>query len=252
MLYLVEHFYSIQGEGRFVGTPSLFLRFGGCNMKCEGFGCREPLLNGTTLLGCDTIYAVNREHFAQTWQKIETLESLVEIVQSYALSRSVDIVFTGGEPLLYMDDPLLVAFLEYLHKHGHKIHFETNGSLSVDFQRFPIYKEAIFALSVKLTNSGEDAKKRVKPSVLKSIFCNAKEAYFKFSIDANVIKVEEEEEIASIVAIAPSAYVYCMPLGSSKREIEDSSEALVEFCKQKGYNFGDRLHIRIWDKERGI
>jgi organic radical activating enzyme len=43
-----------------------------------------------------------------------------------------------------------------------------------------------------------------------------------------------------------------MPLGGSKAEVEKNSEALVEFCKSKGYNFSDRLHMRIWDKEKGV
>ena len=43
-----------------------------------------------------------------------------------------------------------------------------------------------------------------------------------------------------------------MPIGSNKQEIEQNSEAIVEFCKRSGYNFSDRLHMRIWDKERGV
>jgi organic radical activating enzyme len=43
-----------------------------------------------------------------------------------------------------------------------------------------------------------------------------------------------------------------MPLGGDKQEVEKNTEPLIEFCKTKGYNFSDRLHIRIWDKEKGI
>ena len=70
MIYLVEHFYSIQGEGKYLGTPSLFFRFGGCNMKCEGFGCTETSPKGVDVLGCDTVYAVDKKHFGSTWQEI--------------------------------------------------------------------------------------------------------------------------------------------------------------------------------------
>jgi len=252
MIYLVEHFYSIQGEGKYIGTPSLFLRFGGCNMKCEGFGCKEITQDGSEILGCDTIYAVNREHFLKDWQSITRLKELVDVVKGYTLPNAVDIVFTGGEPLIYAKDPIFVKFLELVHARGHQIHFETNGSLAVDFEKFPIYKEAIFALSIKLKNSGENETKRINTCVIEKITTQAKESYFKLSVDVKNLKNDTTQEIANIAAISPKTQVYCMPLGSTKTEIEDTSEALVEFCKLKGYNFGDRLHIRIWNTEKGV
>ena len=79
MLSLVEHFYSIQGEGRYTGVPSLFFRFGGCNMRCEGFGCVQVSDSGKEVLGCDTVYAVNREHFASKWIPIIKSEQLLHV-----------------------------------------------------------------------------------------------------------------------------------------------------------------------------
>ena len=251
-LYLVEHFYSIQGEGAFVGTPSLFFRFGGCNMKCEGFGCVEEAEDGIKVLGCDTVYAVNKEHFSHNWIPIETVEPLIAIVESYDLPDGVDIVLTGGEPLIYANDTLFIAFLEKLHSMGHRITFETNGSLAVDFERHPIYKECIFALSVKLSNSHERESKRIKPDIIYSIATHSKMSFFKFSIDAESINLGLEEEIRDITQHAPFIKVYCMPLGGDKVQIEKNTEPLIEFCKAKGYNFSDRLHIRIWDANKGV
>lgn len=159
MIYLVEHFYSIQGEGRYTGTPSLFFRFGGCNMRCEGFGCKETAPDGTEVLGCDTVYAVNREHFLKKWIPIKSSDELLGILDLYDLPKKVDMVLTGGEPLIYANDDIFIDFLQKLHKKGHRITFETNGSLHVDFERYPIYKEAVFALSVKLSNSNEPLSK---------------------------------------------------------------------------------------------
>lgn len=251
-MYLVEHFYSIQGEGRYVGVPSLFLRFGGCNMKCEGFGCIESAPDGTQVLGCDTVYAVNKEHFLQNWIPITKSHELLSILDLYDLPHAVDIVMTGGEPLLYANDAVFVAFLEALVQRGHQITFETNGSMAVDFEKFPVYKECIFALSVKLSNSNERFEKRVRGDVIYSIASNAKEAFFKFSIDANSIDLGLDDEIEIITAHAPNTKVYCMPLGGSKAEVEANSEPLIEFCKEKGYNFSDRLHIRVWDQNKGV
>lgn len=252
MIYLVEHFYSIQGEGRYTGTPSLFFRFGGCNMKCEGFGCQETAADGAKVLGCDTVYAVNKEHFLQNWIPINSSNELLNILKLYELPKKVDIVLTGGEPLIYANEAIFVEFLEALYSGGHKITFETNGSLRVDFERYPIYKKCIFALSVKLENSNEPFSKRVRGDVINSIATNAKEAFFKFSIDAESINLGLEEEISEIILHSPNTQVYCMPLGGNKREVEANTEPLIEFCKSKGYNFSDRLHIRIWDQNKGV
>ncbi|MEA1982465.1 MAG: 7-carboxy-7-deazaguanine synthase QueE [Campylobacterota bacterium] len=252
MLYLVEHFYSIQGEGKYVGTPSLFFRFGGCNMKCEGFGCSEIAPNGDAVLGCDTVYAVNKEHFSQNWAAIKNTQELLNILDLYELPEAVDIVLTGGEPLIYANDPLFIGFLETLVDAGHRITFETNGSLNVDFEKYGIYKECIFALSVKLSNSNEPFSKRVRGDAIYNIASNAKDAFFKFSIDAESINLGLEEELNEILLHSPRTSVYCMPLGGDKQEVEKNTEPLIEFCKAKGYNFSDRLHIRIWDVNKGV
>jgi len=252
LIYLVEHFYSIQGEGKYTGSPSLFLRFGGCNMKCEGFGCIETSKEGSEILGCDTIYAVNKEHFSQDWTQIKSVDELVTVVKSYELPYGVDIVLTGGEPLIYANDEIFIRFLNELHKSGHRICFETNGSLNVDFDKYPVYKECIFALSVKLSNSGESLKKRINADVIHSLATESKEAFFKFSIGKDSINKALEAEIDSILCHVPKTKVYCMPLGDNKSQVEANTEPLVEFCKSKGYNFSDRLHIRIWNDEKGI
>lgn len=221
-------------------------------MKCEGFGCTEAASDGTEVKGCDTVYAVNKEYFSHNWIPINHAKELLNILNLYELPRHVDIVLTGGEPLIYASDAIFVEFLNTLHKKGHTITFETNGSLAVDFEKYPIYKECVFALSVKLSNSAEAYHKRVRGDVIYSIASNAKEAFFKFSIDAESIDLGLEEEITSIIIHSPRTKVYCMPLGGSKAEVEANTEPLIEFCKSKGYNFSDRLHIRIWDQNKGV
>ena len=252
MIYLVEHFYSIQGEGKLVGTPSLFFRFGGCNMRCEGFGCSEVAPDGSKIVGCDTVYAVNKEHFLQNWIPIKKADELLNILNLYELPHAVDIVLTGGEPLIYANDEMFIEFLEKLHKKGHRITFETNGSIGVDFTKYPIFRECIFALSVKLSNSNEPYRKRVNPDVIYSLATYSKDAFFKFSIDAESINLALEDEIEDITCHAPKTKIYCMPLGGNKAEVEKNTEPLIEFCKAKGYNFSDRLHIRVWDANKGV
>jgi len=252
MIYLVEHFFSIQGEGRYVGVPSVFFRFGGCNMRCEGFGCEQEAPDGTRVLGCDTVYAVNREHFASEWIEITDVRQLLSVLDHYELPPNVDVVMTGGEPLMYADDPIFIAFLEEIIQRGLRITFETNGSINVDFEKHPVYKACVFALSVKLENSGESYGKRIRPNTIFSLATNAKEAFFKFSIDADSIDIGLDEQIEEIISHAPGTQVYCMPVGSSRAEVEKNALPLIEYCKTKGYTYSDRLHIRIWDEVHGV
>jgi 7-carboxy-7-deazaguanine synthase len=251
MLFLVEHFYSIQGEGRYTGTPSLFFRFGGCNMRCEGFGCEAVAPDGTTISGCDTLYAVDKAFSAQ-WVGMTRLEQFLHVMELYELPDNVDIVFTGGEPLLFYEDTVLLNFLSFLQQEGHRITFETNGTILIDFEKYPLYKNCIFALSVKLSNAKEPFNRRVKPQALIAYAQNAKETFFKFAVDADSITAGLDEEIEEVSDFASSLQVYCMPLGENKKLIETNSLPLIEFCKAKGYTYSDRLHIRIWDQTHGV
>jgi len=104
-LAVVEHFYSFQGEGRYVGTPSVFVRLGGCNLGCKGFGVHTPSAKDNTIMivGCDSIKAVHNEHFAHLWEKVEDLIPLI-MGHLKGLDFKPDIVFTGGEPLLHYEN----------------------------------------------------------------------------------------------------------------------------------------------------
>ncbi|HIC43652.1 MAG TPA: 7-carboxy-7-deazaguanine synthase QueE [Sulfurimonas sp.] len=252
MIYLVEHFYSIQGEGKYLGTPSLFFRFGGCNMKCEGFGCSETSPEGAKIVGCDTVYAVDKKHFGSTWTGLENLDDLISIYNSYTLPIKADIVLTGGEPLIYGNDELFVSFIEFLQGKGHRVTFETNGALNVDFEKFRVYQKCVFALSVKLTNSGEPESKRINPEAIQNIATYAQDSFFKFTVDKESLEEGTDDEINNIIKYAPSIAVYCMPKGGSRKELEYHSEAVIDYCKLKGYVYSDRLHIRIWDDNKGV
>ncbi|MDE5828311.1 MAG: 7-carboxy-7-deazaguanine synthase QueE [Duncaniella sp.] len=92
-----EIFYSLQGEGYFTGTPAVFLRFSGCNLRC-GF--------------CDTRH---EDH---------TLMTPPEIIGRLKSYPSRHIIITGGEPSLQLDQILV----DLLHDEGYFIQIETNGT----------------------------------------------------------------------------------------------------------------------------
>jgi 7-carboxy-7-deazaguanine synthase len=129
-------------------------------------------------MGCDTVYAVDRKHFGEMWMEIEELQTLIWIMNGYKLPSHVDIVLTGGEPLIYASEPIFVEFIEYLIAQGHRVTFETNATIAPDFERFPFYKNATYALSVKLSNSGEPENRRLKSDAYGTIIANAREELF--------------------------------------------------------------------------
>jgi len=247
-LLVVEHFYSFQGEGRYAGTPSIFIRLGGCNLGCQGFGVQTPSAKDPSIMieGCDSIKAVHNEHFAHLWEKVDSLIPLI-MIHLQDLDFKPDIVITGGEPLLHYENSILLEALKHFIKQGYRVTFETNASIMIDFEKYPLYKEVTFAMSVKLENSGEEKKKRLNPLAIKAIVENTKESFFKFVLSKDSLSETEIKEISKGL----DTPIYCMPMGSTARELAKNDKAVANFCIQKGYNYVDRMHIRLWDNEEG-
>jgi len=158
-----------------------------------------------------------------------------------------DIVITGGEPLLHYENASLIDALEYFIKQGYRVTFETNATIMIDFLKYPIYKEVTFAMSVKLENSGEEKKKRLNFKAIKAIEMNTQESFFKFVLSKSSLCEAEIKELSKDVDLP----IYCMPMGSTARELAQNDKAVAHFCIQKGYNYVDRMHIRLWDNEEG-
>jgi len=227
-LQISEIFYSIQGEGKYSGNPSVFIRVGGCNLRCPGFGKN----------GCDSYYSVDKK-YKNEWESL-SIEEIKKEIKKY-LKFKPDLVITGGEPGLYFDRlyPLIECF-------EGNITIETNATVSPDFKKYSEYKKVAFAMSVKLSNSGEEYKKRVKKEVIKNISTNAKKSFFKFVIDRDL-----KEEIDDIVK-GIDLPIYCMPLGDNTEELEKNAPFVFEFCLKNGYRYSDRIHIRLFGKKRGV
>ena len=252
MFYLTEQFFSIQGEGKYAGTPSYFLRTGGCNLSCPGFGASYEV-NGEVRKGCDTYFAVDSA-FAKTWQKVEQSKGLIETLDEdfSRIGYLPDVVITGGEPLMYYSDAVFYDIIVWLVSKGIRITFETNGTIEIDFEKFPAYQSCIFALSLKLANSGEPKEKRIVPQALKNIQTHTKESFLKFTIDAALVETTAIDEINEVREILPELDVYCMPVGESRNTIWHNDRAVFEFCMQHNFHYSDRLHIRVFDTTQGV
>ncbi len=99
MYRINEIFYSLQGEGFHTGTPAVFVRFSGCNLRCTF---------------CDT------QHQAG---EMLSLQEIVNEVNKYPIAPLL--ILTGGEPSLFIDEALVA---ELKQKTGKKIAIETNGT----------------------------------------------------------------------------------------------------------------------------
>ncbi len=252
MFYLTEQFFSIQGEGKYAGVPSYFLRTGGCNLSCPGFGA-EYEVDGEVRLGCDTYFAVD-SYFAKTWIKVDDSKKMIASLQNEfeKIGYKPHMVITGGEPLMYHNDKVFYAIILWLMDEGIHITFETNGTVEIDFEKYPAYKQCTFALSLKLENSGESASKRIVPQALNNIKTYAKEAFLKFTIDKKLVETTAIDEINKIREILPELNVFCMPVGESRDTIWHNDRAVFEFCMKYNFRYSDRLHIRVFDTTQGV
>ena len=238
---IVEYFLSIQGEGKFSGQNAFFIRTFGCNLNCTGFGVEKiSPKTGEKLVGCDTLRAV-RDDFECEEIKFDEIKK-----QILDLKFKPIIVITGGEPLLHYKNSEFCEFVKFCLNNDFIVQFETNGTINLDFSKFDFYKKCVFALGIKFSNSGESVEKRINKDAIKNIFANAK-AFYKFVIS----KEDEISQIKQILDIA-NGEVWCMPLGKNKSQLEINANLVANLCIKNGFNYSDRLQIRLWDDKEGV
>lgn len=229
-MLISEIFYSVQGEGSLVGTPSVFVRTSGCNLRCRW---------------CDTPYA--------SWRPEGTEMSVEEVVAAVSQHPTRFVVVTGGEPMIAKDMP---ALLRRLHDLGKHLTIETAGTVAPDGVPCDLA-----SLSPKLSNStpGPDAgawvqrheSTRLRPDVLRAWCESARDYQLKFVISTPADLEEARAVVASIGIAIPPEKVLLMPEGTSVEAIRSRTDLLVEACKTHGYRYSPRLHIDLFGNKRG-
>jgi len=279
---IAELFYSIQGEGRYMGVPSVFLRTFGCNFKCAGFG----MPRGELSTEADKIAVMNAMHPFQKYEELPLVstgcdsyaswhpdfKNLSPMLTSEAIADRImeilpynewlneHLVITGGEPLLgwqraypeLLDNPKMKGLKE--------ITFETNGTqkLTAEFKNYlGVWKglprqqrEITFSVSAKLPCSGEKWEEAILPEVV----CEYEEvgtAYLKF-----VIATEEDRDYALKAASEYRAagfkgHVYLMPVGGVESVYALNNKAVAIMAMKHGLRYSDRLQVPLFKNEWG-
>lgn len=247
----------LQGEGDRAGHPSIFVRTALCNFSCKGFGVKYKTPDGKEKMGCDSFYSVDKA-FKKTWNYVEDWEELVDLIISKfpKLSKhnlmKPDIVFTGGEPLIYWNDIDYQKTLAYFISRGHHVTIETNSSIDIEFTK-EYQKHIQFSMSAKLSSSEEPEHKRINIPNITKILENTKNSYLKFVISKKTFK-NDIQEIVKILMDVPIYVdnIYLMPLGDTVKELEKNALFTYEKAVQYGFNYSDRLHIRMFDNKPGV
>ena len=272
---IAELFYSIQGEGRYMGVPSVFLRTFGCNFKCAGFGMPRGELsdeankidpdlykdyNSLPLVstGCDS-YASWDPRFKHLSPVLDTDAIAHAIVDTLPHKewRDEHLVITGGEPLLgwqkqypdLLDHPKMRGLKE--------ITFETNGTqkLSEEFKEYlqnwyNMSREITFSVSAKLPCSGEAWSDAICPEVVAE-YEEIGTVYLKFVISTEEDLKDAERAVEEFRAGGFTGPVYIMPVGGVERVYTLNNRAVAEMAMRKGWRYSDRLQVPLFKNEWG-
>ena len=227
MMRIAEIFYSVQGEGRLVGMPSVFVRASGCNLRC---------------VWCDTPYTSWRPQ-GEEWK----VEQILREIGKYS-SRHV--VVTGGEPLLAPDLEELTTELKHSGRH---ITVETAAT---------IYRPIacnLLSMSPKLANStpwqranGRFAAmheaRRLDLTVIQQ-FIDGYDYQLKFVVEQSTDFEEIRGIVGALERVDPGR-VLIMAQGTTRAQLRAKTAWIVELCKTFGYRFTPRLHIELYGNRR--
>lgn len=278
VLLAEEPFYSLQGEGQRIGTPSVFVRSFGCTLRCPGFGLakecicsrnkevdsiiqrhkEKPYTNISEMplaaTGCDSYPAIYPEF--RELSQLYTVEDVVTKFQTLGDGRSIDLVITGGEPLLYQTYWVDVIERLWDIQGDVKTHitFETNGTLKIEDRLSKVIEANpnLFTLSIspKLSCAGNPVEQAWKPEAISSLISQICNVYLKFVV-GQLEDVNEIDSFLAYVNMQPGVVpIYLMPVGGTRTaDTQVTSVNVADICLKKNYLFTDRLHLSLWGNE---
>lgn len=226
---IAEVFHSIQGEGLLAGTPSVFVRTSGCNLRCWF---------------CDTPYS--------SWEPEGEKFSPEEILSQVLAIDCRHVVITGGEPLLW---PSLIGLVQGLRQAGRHVTLETAGTLDV-----PELVCDLASISPKLSSSTPHTREdgrfalmheqaRWKPEIVTRLM-QRQPHQLKFVAHEPADIAEIDAMLSQLPKTDPDR-ILLMPQGTTPEEIATRSPWVAKACLQRGWRYGPRLHIDLYGNTRG-
>ena len=276
-----EAFYSAQGEGRFVGVPSVFLRMFGCNFTCAGFGCAPgqrsseadevaktvdlyktfeslPLVS----TGCDSYasWHPSFKHLSPSLSTNELAQRLIDLVPKknwvQPNGNSVHLVITGGEPLLGWQQAYPDLLGHDLLWNLEQITFETNGTqdLKKNFINYLMtwlmpsidrHRQITFSVSPKLSVSGESWNDAIRPNTVVS-YQSLGHVYLKFVVQSLADFEEVDRAVDQYREAGFEGPVYVMPVGGVVSVYDGNRINIADEALRRGYYYSPRLHVDLW------
>lgn len=232
-------FYTVEGEGEFVGQPSVFMRMAMCNLTCIGFASED------SPNGCDSFVSwsvKNKKTFNEVFQLMED-NNYVEHLRNNAILK-----LTGGEP--FIQEKQLLKFIEaFISKYGFtpRIDFETNATLTPSSRWIDEFK-ATFTTSPKLSSNGDPEEKTYKPEVLRWHVEHNSGFKFVITSDKDIEEIWRKYVYDYEGINVPLNRIWFMPCCGSREEHVQNAPAVAEYAKAMHVNFSPRLQLLIWNK----
>lgn len=231
-------FYTVEGEGEYVGQPSVFMRMSMCNLRCPGF------ISESSPHGCDSYISwsvKNKMSFKEIFEFMEE-KNYIDHLRNRAIFK-----LTGGEPLIQQKQLLkfLQAFNER-YQFNPRIDFETNATLLPDEQWVTEFN-ATFTTSPKLTTNGDPEEKTYNPEVLQWHVDHNSGFKFVITSDRDIEEIWRKYVNDDKGINVPLQRVWFMPCCGSREEHIEKAPAVAEYAKAMHVNFSPRLHLLIWN-----
>ena len=277
---VAELFYSLQGEGQYLGTPSVFLRVFGCNFTCPSFSMPRGKLSQERLdidpakyeryedlplvhTGCDSYasWDTRFKHLSPMLSVEEIVDRIQKLLPDGKFSNDRHLILTGGEPLLGWQRAYPALFDEIRRRKMNlsQVTFETNGTqeLNLDLVESMVEHDidVTFSVSSKLPSSGESWEDAIKPEIIKQYYNAGELTYFKWVVsnedDYNDIVRAVEEYRAVLGYRMDSIPIYLMPAGGTTKIYDTNERWVADLAMRNGWRYTPRLQVQLWKNAWG-